>query len=105
MRCHQYWVYVMASKTGVLYVGVTNDLERRVVEHKLKRGDGFTARYNVTRLVYCEEFRYIDQAIAREKELKGWRRSKKVALVESENAAWVDLAAAWYQPDRKAEAS
>jgi putative endonuclease len=96
---HQYWVYILASKTGVLYVGVTNDIERRIVEHKSKRADAFTARYNVTRLVYCEEFRYINDAIAREKEIKGWRREKKVRLIDAENPRWIDLSAEWYAPN------
>jgi putative endonuclease len=88
-------VYILASKTGVLYIGVTNNLERRIAEHRQKQADAFSARYNITRLVHCEEFRYIDQAIAREKELKGWRREKKVALIEIENPRWIDLAAEW----------
>ncbi|HUG13790.1 MAG TPA: GIY-YIG nuclease family protein [Thermomicrobiales bacterium] len=93
MPRYQFWVYIMCSSTGVLYIGVTNDIERRAIEHKRKQTPGFTAKYNVTRLVHCEEFQYIDQAIAREKELKGWRRDMKVALIESENPEWIDIAA------------
>jgi len=90
------FVYIMASASRVLYVGVTNDLLRRVAEHKSKSHAGFTARYNVTRLVYFEEGTDIEEAIFREKEIKGWRRSKKVLLIESFNPAWDDLAADWY---------
>jgi putative endonuclease len=86
----------MASASRVLYVGVTNNLLRRVVEHKSKSHAGFTSRYNVTRLVYFEEGTDIEDAIFREKEIKGWRRSKKVQLIESFNPAWDDLAADWY---------
>jgi putative endonuclease len=94
---HQYWVYILSSKTGVLYIGITNDLQRRVYEHKHKCIPGFTAKYNVTRLVHFEEYRYVDQAIAREKELKAWRREKKVALIEDENPSLKDLAADWFK--------
>jgi len=80
----------------VLYVGVTNNLERRVHEHKQKLIPGFTSDYNVSRLVYFEEFGDIRDAIAREKQLKNWRRDKKVALIEQENLAWDDLAASWF---------
>ena len=81
----------MSSYRGTLYVGVTNDLVRRVQEHRDHQADGFTAKYNVTRLVYCEETSDVRSAIAREKEIKGWRRSKKVDLIESLNPHWVDL--------------
>src|SRR5690348_8387598 len=86
------WVDVMASRSRVLYIGVTNDLQRRVDEHKWGRVDGFTKRYRVTRLVYCELFCDIEDAIAREKQLKGWRRSRKVELIERRNPLWQDLA-------------
>ena len=88
----EYYVYIMASRRRVLYVGVTNDLARRVGEHKQKKNAGFTARYNVNRLVYFEEYGDIREAIAREKQIKGWRRSKKVALIELLNPKWRDLA-------------
>jgi len=79
----------------VLYVGVTNDLARRLFEHKQKLIDGFTSKYNVSRLVYFEVFENIRDAIAREKQIKGWRRSKKTALIESTNPTWRDLSGDW----------
>ncbi len=79
-----------------MYVGVTNDLVRRVYEHKQKLVDGFTKKYNITCLVYYEATTDIEAAITREKQLKGWLRSKKVALVESMNPQWVDLSQGWY---------
>ncbi len=91
-----YFVYIMASNTRTLYIGVTNNLERRVWEHKQKETPGFTQRYDATMLVYYEGFGDVTVAIGREKELKGWRREKKVALLESTNAQWQDLAADWY---------
>ena len=75
----------------MIYTGMTNDLARRVNEHKEKRYDGFTKRYNIHQLVYYEEFQDAKKAIAREKEIKGWRREKKVALIENANPAWKDL--------------
>lgn len=86
-----YCVYIMASRSRVLYVGVTNDLARRVEEHKRGLTSGFTSRYRVNRLVYFEEFDSICAAIAREKELKGWRRSRKLELVQKRNPGWHDL--------------
>ena len=94
MRC--YCVYMTASLTRVLYIAVTGSLERRILQHKEKTHAGFTSRYNVTRLVYWESFTDIRHAIAREKELNGWRREKKVALVNGFNPAWKDLLAEWY---------
>jgi len=88
-------------RSHVLYTGVTGNLPRRVFEHKNKLSPGFTSRYNLTRLVYYEMFVYPSAAIAREKEIKGWRRSKKIALIESMNPRWHDLAAEWqdvYKP-------
>ena len=106
MRTHRYFVYILASQSRVLYVGVTNNLERRVHEHKTKRIPGFTADYNVSRLVHFEEFGDIRDAIAREKQIKSWRREKKVALIEKENLAWNDLAANWCdeRPDKTGKA-
>ena len=89
-----YSVYIMASASGVLYIGVTNDLERRVFQHKNKLVPGFSARYNVQKLVYFELFGDVRAAIAREKELKGWLRRRKVALIESTNPQWKDLSPA-----------
>jgi len=87
-----FYVYIMASRSRVIYVGVTNDLMRRVQEHKNGVNPGFTKKYRVKRLVYFEEFTDIRVAIAREKELKGWIRSRKVALIEHSNPTWHDLA-------------
>ena len=81
----------MTNKSRTLYTGVTNDLERRVYEHKQKLVPGFTAKYNITRLVYFEVTQDIQAAIAREKQIKGWLRSKKIALIESVNPGWKDL--------------
>ena len=90
------YVYIATNKSGTLYIGVTNDLERRMREHKQKVGSKFAARYNITRLVYYEEFADIREAIAREKQLKRWRRGKKVWLIERENPEWKDLSEGWY---------
>lgn len=87
-----YWTYLLASRTRVLYVGVTNDLARRVEEHRAGRGGAFTKRYRVRRLVYAEEHADVRDAIRREKQVKGWRRERKVALVEAANPEWRDLA-------------
>ena len=86
-----FYVYVMASRSRVLYVGVTNDLARRVAEHRQGSALGFTTRYRVTRLIYFEQFADIRDAIAREKELKGWVRSRKIRLIDSGNPTWEDL--------------
>ncbi len=87
----------MASKSRVLYIGITGNLNRRVFEHKNDLLAGFTRRYKVHRLVHFERFTNVSSAIAREKELKGWRREKKVQLIESENPVWEDLAELWYE--------
>ena len=94
----QYYVYIMASQRGTLYTGVTNILERRVYEHRHKLTGGFSARYNVSKLVYCEATDDVLSAIAREKQIKAWRRSKRVFLIESLNPYWEDLAGDWYDP-------
>jgi len=86
----------MTNKSRTLYTGVTNNLERRVYEHKHKLVPGFTKRYNITRLLYFEATADIRTAIAREKQIKGWLRAKKIALIESVNAKWEDLSAHWY---------
>ncbi|MDD5288395.1 MAG: GIY-YIG nuclease family protein [Dehalococcoidales bacterium] len=86
-----YYVYIMSNHSRTLYIGVTNNLPRRVSEHKAKLVDGFTKRYNLNRLVYYENTNYIATAIEREKEIKGWVRRKKVALIHSFNPAWEDL--------------
>ena len=92
---HEYHVYVMSNRTHVLYIGVTNDLERRVIEHQESINPGFTNQYHLKRLVYFESFADIANAIAREKQLKSWRRAKKIALIESINPKWSDLSRAW----------
>ncbi len=87
-----YYVYILASQPyGTLYVGVTNDLVRRVHEHREEVADGFTKKYGVKRLVYYETFDSIEMAIRREKSVKRWARDWKVALIERENPQWVDL--------------
>lgn len=89
----KYYTYILASqRNGTLYIGMTNNLRRRIVEHKEKRHPGFTQRYNVDRLVYFEEFADPRYAIEREKVLKGWLRKKKLTLIESVNPNWIDLA-------------
>ena len=91
----QFYVYIMASEMHTLYTGMTNDLERRVYEHKHKLVPGFTSKYNITRLVYYEEYPTAKDAIYREKQIKGWLRAKKTALVESMNPTWKDLSEGW----------
>jgi putative endonuclease len=86
-----YWVYITTNRSDGLYIGITNDLERRIAEHKTGEIPGFVKRYRMDRLVYAEEFASRQEAIEREKQLKGWRRSKKVALIEAENPEWRDL--------------
>src|SRR5688572_24428951 len=91
----QYYVYIRSNPARTLYVGVTNNLERRVYEHKQKLVPGFTQRYDLTQLVYYAETEDVREAKAREKLIKGWLRSKKVALIEELNPHWDDLSAAW----------
>ena len=90
-----YWVYILASRSRVLYTGVTNDLARRVKEHKAGLTPCFTQMYRVTRLVYFEQFGDIRDAIAREKQIKGWVRARKIELIEARNPTWADLAEHW----------
>ncbi len=89
-------MYILASWSRTLYIGVTNDLVRRVYQHKQHQGSQFTTHYNVTRLVYSETTPDVRSAIAREKQLKGWLRARKVALIEEMNPNWDDLSAGWY---------
>ena len=93
------YVYIATNKSKTLYIGVTNDLERRMWEHREKIGSKFAAKYNITRLAYYETFDDICDAITREKQLKKWRREKKVWLIERENPDWKDLSADWYGDD------
>ena len=91
-----YYVYIMTSRSRTLYTGVTSDLGRRVSQHKLKLLPGFTALYRVDRLVYFEHHGNIRFAIQREKQIKGWTRDKKVALIKSTNPGWCDLSEGWF---------
>lgn len=95
----QYYVYIMTNESRTLYIGVTNELVRRVYEHKQKLISGFTKKYNMTRLVYFEETSDVLSAIAREKQLKGWLRRKKIALIEKINPGWKDLSEDWHTED------
>jgi putative endonuclease len=90
-REHNYFVYILANRSRMLYIGVTNSLMRRVTQHREGVFDGFTKKYAIHRLVYFERFQYVGNAIAREKQLKGWLRSRKVALIEEANPSWEDL--------------
>ncbi|MEM1038397.1 MAG: GIY-YIG nuclease family protein [Pseudomonadota bacterium] len=91
-REHRYFVYILASKrSGTLYIGVTNDLYRRTLEHKASEGASFTARYGVNQLVWFEEYQDIERAIAREKAMKKWKRRWKIGLIEENNPYWEDL--------------
>ena len=92
MKEHRYWVYILSSNSGTLYLGVTDSLTRRMLEHKGGAIEGFASKYHCDRLVYYEEFDNIFKAISREKQLKGWRRSRKIALLQSVNPRWADLA-------------
>ncbi|HWT67361.1 MAG TPA: GIY-YIG nuclease family protein [Terracidiphilus sp.] len=91
-----YFTYIVASRSHTLYIGVTGNLQKRIFEHKWQECEGFSSRYNCDRLVWFERFQDIQQAIAREKQLKGWRRSKKVTLIEEVNPTWADLSREWY---------
>ncbi len=91
-----YFVYILTNKSRTFYVGMTNNLERRMSEHKQKLVEGFTKKYNITLLVYYETYLDVNAAIAREKQVKDWRREKKIALIESTNPEWKDLSADWF---------
>jgi putative endonuclease len=92
----EYYVYIMTNKSRTLYTGVTGDLMRRVYEHKRKLVQGFTSKYNIQYLVYYESTPSVHAALAREKQIKGWLRSKKIALIESVNPEWKDLSEEWF---------
>jgi putative endonuclease len=92
---NKYWVYILSSERGVLYIGVTGDLAGRVGQHKRGEIDGFTKRYHVTRLVYYEEYGDIKDAILREKQLKTWRRRRKIDLIRDVNPDFKDLSLEW----------
>ena len=92
MKIHLYYVYMHTNvNNNVLYTGITNDIVRRCFEHKQKKIKGFTQKYNVDKLVYYEKFDFVDSAIAREKQIKGYSRAKKVVLIDSFNSEWMDL--------------
>jgi len=106
MRAMPYYVYILSSRSRNLYVGVTNNITRRVAEHRQELVPGFTKRYRIHRLVHVEPFRNILAAIAREKQIKGWLRAKKIALIEEQNPGWDDLAAGWFpEPKYKSKTS
>jgi putative endonuclease len=94
------YVYILASHSRVLYTGITSDLRRRMYQHKQGLIPGFTAEYSVNRLVYFESTNHVRAAIERERQIKGWRREKKLVLIESVNAGWLDLSQGWFEaPD------
>ena len=100
MKRHNYSVYMIASKSRVLYIGMTNDLERRMFEHKNDSMNGFSQQYRCHRLVYYEAFDDVKKAIDREKQFKRWNREKKDFLIERLNPTWEDLAADWFKRHR-----
>jgi len=91
----KFWTYIVASKSGTLYVGITNNIDRRVYEHKNKLLEGFTSKYDCNRLVWSESWNDVRNAIKREKQIKGWTRAKKIALIVQMNPRWMDLAETW----------
>jgi len=95
MKEHEYFVYIVCSRSGTLYVGITNSICRRALEHKRGEIEGFASKYHCDRLVFYEGFDDVHKAIGREKQLKGWSRAKKIALIESRNPRWEDLAETW----------
>ncbi len=96
MGSKKYYVYIMTSPKGTLYTGTTNDLKRRVYQHKHKLIEGFTKKYNITRLAYYEETPDVQSAMTREKQIKGWVRRKKIDLIKSANPKWMDLSEGWF---------
>ncbi len=91
-----YYVYIMSNYSKTLYVGITSNLIKRVYEHKNKLLEGFTQKYNVTKLVYFEQTNDVNSAIAREKQIKAYRREKKIKLIEGTNPQWLDLSNEWF---------
>jgi len=95
---HQYYVYIITNKKdGVLYVGITNDLERRMFEHKNKLVKGFSSKYNLDKLMYLEVYPYVEDAIKREKNIKKWKRNWKIKLIVEDNPDWKDLSEEWFE--------
>jgi putative endonuclease len=95
MQERSYYVYIVASRTRALYIGVTSKIEQRISQHKNKTFEGFTADYNCNRLIYYDSHDNPGQAIAREKQLKGWSRAKKLALIQKMNPTWIDFSEEW----------
>ena len=96
LRVKTYYVYILTNRSGTLYIGVTNNLERRLLEHHEGVPGSFTARYKIDRLVYFEDTPDVTTAIEREKQLKGWTRKRKIALIASMNPKWLDLSEGWF---------
>jgi putative endonuclease len=94
-REYLFYVYILANRSRNLYIGLTNNLATRIAQHREHRPGTYTARYNIDRLVYYEQFAYILNAVARETELKDWNRTEKIVLIEQQNPTWNDLAADW----------
>lgn len=95
-REKQYYVYIMTNRSGTLYVGVTNNIRKRVYQHKNKLVEGFSKKYNIDRLIYYEVFSDVRSAIVREKSIKGWLRSRKIELINTINPDWKDLSKDWF---------
>ncbi|MDY0779235.1 GIY-YIG nuclease family protein [Tenacibaculum sp. IB213877] len=94
---HQYYVYIITNKKdGVLYIGITNNLERRIFEHKNKLVKGFSSKYNLDKLIYFETHQLVDEAIKREKNMKKWKREWKINFILEENPDWNDLSKNWF---------
>jgi len=87
----KYWIYILTNRSNTLYVGITNDLQRRLYEHKNKLADGFSSKYNLNKLIYFEEYQDINEAIKREKQIKRWLRKKKIDLIKTKNPEFKDL--------------
>jgi putative endonuclease len=96
----RYYVYIMASRSLTFYTGVTGDIYHRALQHRAGEIEGFTKTYHIDRLVYYETFKYVNNAIAREKQIKAWTRAKRVALFKTMNPAWQDLADGWGEPTK-----
>jgi putative endonuclease len=95
VKDHEYFAYIVCSRSGTLYIGMTNSIYRRALEHKRGEFEGFASKYRCDRLVYYESFDDVHKAIGREKQLEGWSRAKKIALIESKNPRWEDFAEKW----------
>jgi len=93
-----YYTYIVASRSHNFYVGMTSEIELRIQQHKEGRFEGYSKKYNCDRLVWFERHVYVEDAIRREKQLKGWSRARKIWLIERENAAWTDLSEEWGKP-------